>query len=312
MKGNEIKPSHENLPISTQWTLDAVGDIGRATIPHVFMIVCPTIDSKGSGFLLSNGYIVTNLHVVNGARFDQIYALSSTGERINFGNSYYDSSGKLDLILLKPSVNLEGGLHLDVSGKINIGESVHTWGYPLGYHGPAPLLSIGCLSGFKEAKHDDRTFKHFVVNGAFNNGNSGGALFKSGENKVIGIVASKHAPISDFHRQAIQALAQNKSGVIFTKTDADGTSTSYAESQIVADILMAYQSLVQVMIGEAICVEELVNLIRSVTNNLYQEAIINSEKQKKLSLLQEAKKCIETIIPDDELLKKINQDIQSL
>lgn len=307
MQKNESTPAHENLPISTQWTFDAVGEIGRATIPHIFMIVCPTTGSKGSGFLLSNGYIVTNLHVVSGTRVEQIYALSSRGEKINFSNWYFDNTGKLDLILLKPSNNLEGGLNLDLHGKINIGEIVHTWGYPLGYNGPAPQLSVGHLSGFKESNHDGGIFKHFIVNGAFNNGNSGGALFKSGQNKVIGIVVSKHAPISDFHRQAIQALAQNKSGVVFTKTDADGTSTSYAESQIVAEILMAYQNLVQVMIGEAICVDELVNLIRSVTDRLYQEAVKNSDKQKKVSLLQEAKKSIETILPSDELLKKINE-----
>ena len=53
MQKNEIKPSNENLPISTQWTLDAVGEVGRATIPYIFMIVCPTTGNKASASLVN-------------------------------------------------------------------------------------------------------------------------------------------------------------------------------------------------------------------------------------------------------------------
>lgn len=134
-----------NIPTATKWTLDAVGETGRSTILHIFMIACPTTGKEGSGFLLSNGYLVTNLHVVHGKTLDKILAFSSNGSTINFSNWYYDTSGKLDLILLKPSTNLQGGLDLDLEGQISIGEPVHTWGYPLGYNGPAPLLSVGYL-----------------------------------------------------------------------------------------------------------------------------------------------------------------------
>ncbi|MCL5876059.1 MAG: serine protease [Candidatus Dependentiae bacterium] len=192
--------STSNLPVATQWTLDAAGEVGRSVVPNIFMIVCLDTGSKGSGFLLKNGYIVTNLHVVNGSHISNILAISSDKTEIKFSScSFYE---KLDLILLKPSVALNGGLDIDLVEEPKIGESVYTWGYPLGYNGPAPLFSMGYLSGFIE----NNQTKHFVINGAFNNGNSGGALFKYGSDKIIGIVVSKHLPLSNFHRDAITVL----------------------------------------------------------------------------------------------------------
>lgn len=56
-------------------------------------------------------------------------------------------------------------------------------------------------------------------------------------------------------------LKQNMSGVVFTAKDDKGNNISFVESQLVADILGAYQQLMQVMIGEAICVSELKKLL---------------------------------------------------
>jgi len=64
---------------------------------------------------------------------------------------------------------------------------------------PAPLLSVGYLAGFMDHPIRSKPPKHLAMNGAFNPGNSGGPLFKSNEDKVIGIVVSKHAPISKSH-----------------------------------------------------------------------------------------------------------------
>lgn len=265
MKKSSGDGSKNDLPIASQWIMDAAGEIGRSTIPNIFMIVCKDTGSKGTGFLLDNGYIVTNLHVTTG-KLANIVAISSTGEEVKFTNWYYDNNKILDLILLKPAKTLVGGLSLAPESSTKIGESVHTWGYPLEYNGPAPLFSAGYLSGFNSITVQDRIIKRLVVNGAFNNGNSGGPLFKSGCNKIIGIVVAKHLPLSDFHRTAIQTmLANDSTGIVYTATDStSGEVKKFLESQIVADILMHYQSLLQVMIGEAICASELDTLIRSV------------------------------------------------
>ena len=112
-----------------------------------------------------------------------------------------------------------------------------------------------------------KILKRLVVNGAFNPGNSGGPLFRSNDNKVIGIVVSKHAPITRFHESALKALAENQTGVVFTATDERGNKKTFVESQIVADLLFYFRKLTQVMIGEAISVSELKNFLRD--NELY-------------------------------------------
>lgn len=165
-----------------------------------------------------------------------------------------------DLAILTPTEKLAGGLTLGLDDTVAVGTAVSTWGFPLGYNGPAPLLSVGYLSGFIAYRKDTAStdiLKHLVVNGAFNPGNSGGPLFASNDNRVIGIVVSKHAPITPFHVSAIKALAENRSGVTFTATDDKGKQTVFVESQIVADLLQYFRNLAQVMIGEAISVSEL-------------------------------------------------------
>jgi hypothetical protein len=248
-----------NIPISTQWTLDATGTAGRNAITSVFMIYCDKTSSKGTGFLLSNGHIITNEHVVRNCVAGDILAISSLGKRISKSNLVVDS--RRDLAILKPDVVLQGGLNLADSSNIDIGTAVCTWGFPLGYNGPAPLLSVGYLSGYMDHQSSGSVKKHLVVNGAFNPGNSGGPLFISNDDKVVGIVVTKHAPISQFHLTALEALAKNRSGLVFTATDGLGNSQTFAESQIVADILYYFRSLTQVMIGEAVSVEELRDLL---------------------------------------------------
>ncbi len=250
----------DETPISTKWTLDAAGTIGRIAIESVYMIVGNATQEKGTGFLLTNGYIVTNEHVIRGNQSNQIVGISSTGQQISFSNSIVDAPR--DLALLKPTDEIKGGLTLGDDNNLEIGKMVSTWGFPLGYNGPAPLLSVGFLSGFNEHQNNSGSIKHLVVNGAFNPGNSGGPLFVSGDDKPIGIVVSKHVPLTPFQNQALQVLASQKSGFTFTATNTtDGTQRTFTEAQLVADLLNRLRSLTQVMIGEAISVKELEDLL---------------------------------------------------
>lgn len=251
-----------NIPTSTQWTLDAAGEIGRASVNSVYMIFCPATGSKGSGFLIDNGLIVTNEHVVRGCNERQIIAISPFGTRLQISQKWIDSDR--DIAILRPAIAQSGGLIIDTNIDLKVGESVTTWGYPLGYNGPNPLLSVGYLAGFTSQQTGRGQKKHLVVNGAFNSGNSGGALFRASDNKVIGIVVSKHAPISDYHQKAIEALTENQSGVVFTASNDNGDEKKFVESQLVAELLIHMRSLTQVMIGEAIAVEELVSMLSEI------------------------------------------------
>lgn len=250
----------DSTPISTKWTLDAAGTIGRLAVESVYMIIGNATQEKGTGFLLTNGYIVTNEHVIRGNQSNQIVGTTSTGQQISFSNSIVDT--QRDLALLKPTKEIDGGLGLGDDNNLEIGKMVSTWGFPLGYNGPAPLLSVGFLAGFNEYQNNSKSIKHLVVNGAFNPGNSGGPLFVSGDNKVIGIVVSKHVPLTAFQQQALQVLASQRSGFVYTATDrSTGTQRKFSEAQLVADLLDHLRRLTQVMIGEAISVKELKDLL---------------------------------------------------
>jgi hypothetical protein len=243
------------MPISTKWTLDAAGETGRSAIKSVYMIVVPNIASKGTGFLLSNGYLLTNEHVIRGSNAKDIFGISSFGEQIQFTNSITDKDR--DLCLLKPQRDINGGLKLGKESNPDVGSRVYTWGYPLGYNGPSPLLSVGYLAGYQSYNTVSGISKRLIVNGAFNPGNSGGPLFLSNDDHVIGVVTSKHVPISPYLLSAINALALNRSGIVFTAQDDKGNIQEFVESQLVAEILTYFRSLTQVMIGEAISIESI-------------------------------------------------------
>jgi S1-C subfamily serine protease len=240
----------KNMPTSTQLTIDKSNAINHQPIRSVYLIMCSKTFSKGTGFLLSNGVIITNAHVVQGCSASEITALSPSGEQLKFTSCVSDKEKYL--AALTPENKLDDGLLIDADESVCVGDVVNTWGFPLGYNGPAPLLSVGYLSGFITYKTKDGLKKHLVVNGAFNQGNSGGPVFKSGDNKVIGVVVAKHAPFTAFQIDALQALKNNRSGMQYAATDSSGKTVRFAESQLVADLLYHYRNLAQVMIGEAI------------------------------------------------------------
>lgn len=249
------------IPISTQWLLDAVGEIGRSAINSVYLIVCPKTNSKGTGFLIKSGYIITNWHVIKDCYATEVFALSSDGQKKLFQNILSDEYR--DLAILKPTKQVGKGLEV-IDQNVEIGTKVSTWGHPLGYSGPAPILSIGYLAGFRDHQKDETSevVKRYIINAAFNPGNSGGPLFVSGDNKVVGVVVAKHAPITPFLVSAIEALSKNPSGVVFTTTDKKGNKKQFVESQVVAMVLNYFRDMTQVVIGEAIAASELITFLK--------------------------------------------------
>ena len=306
-----MKP--EQIQQAIKWTLASTNEAGRATIMSVFMIRCEDTQSKGSGFLLSNGYILTAFHVVNGANVDKIRIISADGRQVRIAQIFAD--GAADLFLFKPNVPLTGGLDLDVDESsehsLRIGEPVQTWGYPLGHEDPPPLLSVGYLSGFVASEIDSgkRMQKRLVVNGAFNSGNSGGVLLRTNGNKVIGIVCSKRIPLLTQEQQKlVGALAGNPSGVMYSETDEAGNVKQISESQVVARVLESYRGLVQVMIGEAIASAEILNFLKDVSKNYLANAnklLTEGKSDQALPIFIEAAKVIEPYARNDRLLAEI-------
>ncbi len=254
--------SAPTVPTAVQWTLSAAPPLQRAVIKSVFMLYCRNSGMKGTGFLLTSGLVVTNNHVVEGCTAGEMLA-DPLGQQFGFDKMATDAA--VDLALLHPSKHLAGGLELGSDEDPELGTEVNTWGFPLTYNGPAPLLSIGYIAGFVKNGADGHEVKHVVVNGAFNPGNSGGPLVKWKDNKVIGVVNAKFHLYPRYVKDIITVLNKEKSGFQYQASDAQGNPAkdaqrkpiSFSEAQIVGTVLEQFYNTTQVMIGEAISVSEL-------------------------------------------------------
>jgi len=122
-----------------------------------------------------------------------------------------------------------------------------------------PLLSVGYLSGQGQFRNSDRSVspKRWIVNAAFNSGNSGGPLLRVEDGTVIGVVVSKLTPVPEEVESGLQALKNQKSGMTYTRTYPDGRKETLTEGQIVHEVLHHLRRQTQLVIGHAVMLEDL-------------------------------------------------------
>jgi hypothetical protein len=252
--------------VNAEPVLDAAGPEQRRSLNAIYLIACPSV-GFGSGFLLDTGIIVTNSHVVATCTEQTLFGISTANKRVSFSKIIKDDNR--DLALLIPGEKQINGLKLAASDKPLPGTTVSTWGYPFGYNGISPLLSVGYVSGYREDTSKGNGVKHIVVNGAFNHGNSGGPLLVSHNNEVIGVVVLTFVFYPPEVRQMIDGLTSQKFGLqIGTVTRPDGSKENLSEAQITGMVLDEFYQKTQVMIGEAIAGSELAAFISEHSSEL--------------------------------------------
>lgn len=146
-------------------------------IPSVVSVGTDT--SQGSGFIIDEeGYIVTNAHVLSGARYAKILTYESNNwkpaELIG-----YDST--MDIAILKISGSYED-LEFGDSDDVEVGEKVIALGNPLG-------LSFSVTEGIVSAldRQGPNNIEAYIqIDTPLNRGNSGGPLVNK-QGKVIGV-----------------------------------------------------------------------------------------------------------------------------
>ncbi len=168
----------------------------------------------GTGFAIStNGYILTNLHVVNGA--DSLYVQNNKGESFKVKSVYSDPQN--DIAILKISdqnfINLSSIPYTIKKNASSIGETVYTLGYPK----DDAVLGEGYVSS-KNGFIGDTT--QYQVSIPVNPGNSGGPLLDNNGN-LVGIISGKpdqtegaaFAIKSKYILEAMRAIPQDSLGV---------------------------------------------------------------------------------------------------
>jgi S1-C subfamily serine protease len=151
----------------------------------------------GSGVLLStNGYLVTNLHVVKDSTGLMVSVLTNIGAKA-YRAQIIKQDKALDLALLKidPEQPTQPA-PLGDSSKLQVADSVITLGSPFGLE---MSVSRGIVAGLRQAIAIDGVVHDQLIqtDAAINQGNSGGAMLNR-DGEVIGINTAIYTPTGAF------------------------------------------------------------------------------------------------------------------
>lgn len=186
--------------IITQTTSTTQSSSTTMTMADLFSILQPVIvrvdvtgpgfQDSGSGIIIrSDGYIITNEHVIDSAT-SIIITLNNSQQ---YPATITGSDTNVDLAILKltgsPS-NLTAAV-LGSLSDITVGGVVVAAGFPLGSELPGPAsFSQGIVSAIRNLSGQN----YIQTDVAINPGNSGGALVNRNNGKVIGITSARVLP----------------------------------------------------------------------------------------------------------------------
>lgn len=141
-----------------------------------------TLTMQGSGFFIDeNGYIATNMHVVNSPTgISNIIQILTEDNKIHYAKTigYIE---KLDLALIQINATYPR-LNLEEKSNIQTGEPVIAIGSPEGFHFSA---TDGIISGINRIGFNN-IGSYIQTNAELNQGNSGGPLINK-QGKVVGM-----------------------------------------------------------------------------------------------------------------------------
>ena len=143
-------------------------------------------EATGSGFVLDKqGYILTNAHVVDGARSTQV-SFEDSGDLIDAKIVGADPSTDLALLKVDPKETKLAPLKLGDSDKTRVGDPVVAIGNPFGYSRTVTTGIVSAKQRRIEAPNGFQIDDVIQTDAAINPGNSGGPLLDA-YGRVLGI-----------------------------------------------------------------------------------------------------------------------------
>jgi len=145
-----------------------------------------TTQSAGSGVIIStDGYIITNNHVIEGATSITVTLYDGT----EYEAELVGTDSKSDIAVLKINADNLTAATIGDSSTVAAGDTAIVIGNPLGTLGGT--VTNGIISAAsREITVDGETMELIQTDAAINSGNSGGGLF-DGDGNLIGIVNMK-------------------------------------------------------------------------------------------------------------------------
>ena len=163
-------------------------------VNSIFMNQSTTGTAEGSGIIISSdGYILTNNHVINTSATSSFYAIGQAtkvsvylhDDKTEYIAKVVGTDEETDLAVIKIDASDLTAIELGDSDTVQVGEFVMAAGNPLGMQSS---VTTGIISAVNRevTDSDGKTFVLLQTDAAINSGNSGGALVNS-EGKLIGI-----------------------------------------------------------------------------------------------------------------------------
>ncbi|WP_304127408.1 S1C family serine protease [Mogibacterium diversum] len=186
-------PSYKNLSTSSlqsatggKLTIDEIASKNADAVVEIMTTSGGTSEGAGSGVIVkSNGYIVTNYHVIDGAT--TIVVRLHSGK--NYSASIVGYDEQTDIAVLKIDAPKLNAVTIGRSSKLSVGDLAVVIGNPLGKLGGT--VTAGIISAKdRKIELENRTRTLIQTDASINEGNSGGALFNS-KGELVGIVVAK-------------------------------------------------------------------------------------------------------------------------
>ncbi|MEV5329526.1 trypsin-like peptidase domain-containing protein [Nonomuraea sp. NPDC052634] len=196
---NAIDPSYSLGPLPTGATNrapDSVAGVAARVLPSVVSLEVGngsnTEGASGSGFVIKNGYVVTNNHVVSLAAQGGEIRIMFNNRKTTTGRIVGRDPGS-DLAVIKPEETFgTPEITLGNSDQVVVGDPVIAIGSPLGLTGTVTTgivssLNRPVIAGDESGTNEEPAYISAIqTDAAINPGNSGGPLV-NGKGEVVGV-----------------------------------------------------------------------------------------------------------------------------
>jgi S1-C subfamily serine protease len=181
----------QNVKIYKQ-AAPAVANIVTRAVQYDFFYDAVPVEGAGSGFVIdTDGHILTNYHVVEGAQAIEVVLGDQTRYKAKYIGA--DTRNDIALIQIDPQGRKPATLPLGDSRNLLVGQRVLAIGNPFGFQS---TLTTGVVSSLgRTVQTGENTFidEAIQTDASINRGNSGGPLLNS-RGEVIGINTAIYAP----------------------------------------------------------------------------------------------------------------------
>jgi putative serine protease PepD len=169
----------------TQPLTGGIADVAASVLPSVVSVEVRRAGGTGtgSGFVLDDlGHVVTNAHVVSGAR--EVRLVLSDGRRVTAQTVGADTDN--DIAVLRISGSAPPPLPLARSADLRVGDTVLAVGSPLGLAGSVTAGIVSATDRGAEFGSGGRPRPAVQTDASINPGNSGGPLVDAA-GRVVGV-----------------------------------------------------------------------------------------------------------------------------